>query len=192
MLPETKTTCVRPSKLGVRKRQVNSRERAKRAARRNCRRGQPRPQRKEEEEPERPLEDLEPSDKVAPDAERQDDVKPATPVDPAVSSPDKPPEDQGLDATAEGNACDASKAASEAEPPSSELAPELLILLDWDDTIMPTTYLQRRGIDLMTQEVPEDVAAALKAYGEHAANTVRALLLHGNVVIVTNAEWGWV
>jgi len=89
-------------------------------------------------------------------------------------------------------ACEASQPASEPEPPSSEPAPELLILLDWDDTIMPTTYLQRRGIDLTTTEVPEDVASALSAYGEHAANTLRALLLHGNVVIVTNAEWGWV
>jgi hypothetical protein len=57
---------------------------------------------------------------------------------------------------------------------------------------MPTTYLQRRGIDLTTTEVPEDVTSTLSAYGEIAANTLRALLLHGTVVIVTNAEWGWV
>jgi len=88
--------------------------------------------------------------------------------------------------------CEAPQPAAEAEPPSSEPNPELLILLDWDDTIMPTTYLQRRGIDLTTNEVPEDVTATLKHYGEYAANTLRALLLHGNVVIVTNAEWGWV
>jgi len=120
---------------------------------------------------------------------------PAVPADPAaVPSPEEPRVPLGPDATAAipaGNAA-CGQSASEAEAPSSELASELLILLDWDDTIMPTTYLQRRGIDLTTQEVPDDVAATLKAYGEHAANTIRALLLHGNVVIVTNAEWGWV
>jgi hypothetical protein len=125
---------------------------------------------------------------------------PASPVDPgqvstqentdaAVETPDAVAE------TPDAAAADVRSEAPqlpEAEPSSSEPPPELLILLDWDDTIMPTTYLPRRGIDLTTTEVPEDVAAALSAYGEHAANTVRALSLHGSVVIVTNAEWGWV
>jgi hypothetical protein len=129
---------------------------------------------------------------LAPEAAPLEDSL-ASPLDPAgAGQPDEEPlEPPESDATADV-ACDTAKAVVENEPPSSEAAPELLILLDWDDTIMPTTYLQRRGIDLTTQEVPEDVAAVLAAYGEHAANTVRALSLHGSVVIVTNAEWGWV
>jgi hypothetical protein len=91
-----------------------------------------------------------------------------------------------------GADCDSAQPAPAEELSSSEEPSELLILLDWDDTIMPTTYLQRRGIDLTTTEVPEDVTSTLSAYGEIAANTLRALLLHGTVVIVTNAEWGWV
>jgi hypothetical protein len=168
----------------------------------------PRSRKQDEEDSDRTAEDLEPPsdtlsdtppDTVAPDAEQPEDSLPPASVDPAgITSPvvvgcqEEPPQPrEDPEATADVD-CGAAQAASETEPPRSEADPELLILLDWDDTIMPTTFLQRRGIDLTTQEVPEDVVAALKAYGEHAANTLRALLLHGSIVIVTNAETGWV
>jgi hypothetical protein len=69
--------------------------------------------------------------------------------------------------------------------------PDMLILLDWDDTVLPTSYLAQKGLGL-DDPVPEDVAEALAQYAVHARATLEILQEKGHLVIVTNAEEGWV
>jgi len=66
-----------------------------------------------------------------------------------------------------------------------------LILLDWDDTVLPTTYLTRLGVGLET-EVPADLSDALEEYEWLVVKTLRDLQAIGKLVVVTNAEEGWV
>jgi len=61
-----------------------------------------------------------------------------------------------------------------------------LVLLDWDDTILPTTDLaeaEKAGASLPEEE--------LRRYGDLVAETLRKLQ-HGRVVVVTNATDGWI
>jgi hypothetical protein len=68
---------------------------------------------------------------------------------------------------------------------------DLLILLDWDDTILPTSFLSQRSISL-DDEVPHDVQEVLRTYCEVVRKTLVQLKERGHLVIVTNAEQGWV
>lgn len=61
-----------------------------------------------------------------------------------------------------------------------------LVLLDWDDTLLPTTNLAEAQ-KAAEQLAPDD----LKEYGDIAAETLRRLA-SGRVVVVTNATEGWV
>jgi hypothetical protein len=84
---------------------------------------------------------------------------------------------------------DADLLAVEDEPMTGK--PDMLILLDWDDTVLPTSYLAQKGIGL-DDPVPEDVAEVLANYAVHARATLEILQDKGHLVIVTNAEEGWV
>lgn len=68
---------------------------------------------------------------------------------------------------------------------------QLLILLDWDDTVLPTTYIAQQQLSLECP-VPDDVKQVLDAYALVARDTLQCLKSHGTVIIVTNAETGWV
>jgi hypothetical protein len=67
-----------------------------------------------------------------------------------------------------------------------------LIILDWDDTVLPTTYLAMVGYRVDGPDPDEALAAQLHAYSEHALALLRGLLNLGHVVICTNAESGWI
>jgi len=70
---------------------------------------------------------------------------------------------------------------------------ETLFIFDWDDTILPSSWIQRQGLRLdagsvvleWQQERLAEVAAA-------AAKTLTAAKDQGTVVLVTNAERGWI
>lgn len=68
---------------------------------------------------------------------------------------------------------------------------ETLILLDWDDTILPTSFLAEHGWTVDTP-MPPDQQSLLAKYAEGALCLLGALEKLGRVVIVTNAEQGWV
>jgi hypothetical protein len=87
------------------------------------------------------------------------------------------------------NPIEADLRAVEDEPMTGK--PDMLILLDWDDTVLPTSYLAQKGIGL-DDPVPDDVSEALAKYAAHARATLEILQERGHLVIVTNAEEGWV
>jgi len=84
-----------------------------------------------------------------------------------------------------------SEDASSDSPPPMFLPFETLIIFDWDDTICPTTWLGAQG--LLNGVAPSyEQTAQLKALADAALVTLHAAKTHGEVVVVTNAEKGWV
>jgi len=68
-----------------------------------------------------------------------------------------------------------------------------VIILDWDDTILPSSFLAQRGYRL-DNNIPlsEDVQAQLKELEQSIINVVNLAHSAGRVHIITNAETGWV
>jgi len=71
-------------------------------------------------------------------------------------------------------------------------AHHVLHLVDWDDTILPTTWLSRQGLLNGRAVASEEQQAKLTSLAEAAASTLEAAASIGRVVIVTNAAEGWV
>ena len=68
-----------------------------------------------------------------------------------------------------------------------------LILLDWDDTINPSSLVTSLGFRIdETSELPAALKAELVALEDIAINMLEICCTRGHVVIVTNAETGWV
>lgn len=70
---------------------------------------------------------------------------------------------------------------------------ETFFVFDWDDTILPSTWVQNQGLRLDAGSTPN--AAQRTQLGEAAAagaKTLRVAKQHGTVVLVTNAERGWI
>lgn len=70
-----------------------------------------------------------------------------------------------------------------------------LIILDWDDTLLPTTFLT--GLDVLGTDCPdpqtlERIEPDLDALAALVCLTLAQLKAIGDVVIVTNASEGWV
>jgi len=77
------------------------------------------------------------------------------------------------------------------QPPGFTMA-ETLIIFDWDDTILPTSWLGEQGLLDSEQPPSEEQASRLQLVAEEASATLRAARARGNVVVVTNAGEGWV
>lgn len=69
---------------------------------------------------------------------------------------------------------------------------QTILIFDWDDTLLPSSWLKRNNCLLTDMHVKEEVIAPLAL----VAKSVKALLdlaqQFGEVVIVTNAEQGWI
>uniref|UniRef100_A0A7S4QMM2 Uncharacterized protein n=1 Tax=Alexandrium monilatum TaxID=311494 RepID=A0A7S4QMM2_9DINO len=70
---------------------------------------------------------------------------------------------------------------------------ETLVIFDWDDTLLPTTWLRQHGYSLHGGPIrnPEHWVL-LQTLAASAAQALRVARQLGRVVIVTNAETGWV
>mmetsp|Transcript_101169 Transcript_101169/g.321282 ORF Transcript_101169/g.321282 Transcript_101169/m.321282 type:complete len:264 (-) Transcript_101169:101-892(-) len=72
-------------------------------------------------------------------------------------------------------------------------AEETLLIFDWDDTILPSTWVQQQGLRLDEGSVPTDEQfAMLQRMADSARGTLQGALQRGRVIIVTNGEQGWV
>lgn len=68
-----------------------------------------------------------------------------------------------------------------------------ITIADWDDTILPTTWLEAQGLRLNDKSKPtEEQMGYLQAMAQQAMHTLEIAKMHGTVVLVTNAEEGWV
>jgi len=91
--------------------------------------------------------------------------------------------------------------ASDAEPCSGQSLPaettflneETVLIFDWDDTVLPSSWVQCQGLRLddsseVTPEQREQLSQVARAAGE----TLRLAKQVGKVVLITNAERGWI
>merc|ERR1719199_1490659 len=95
---------------------------------------------------------------------------------------------------AEGRLASDSSGCAQARASRGGRAPKKLVIVDWDDTVLPTTYLIQLGIghNVKACEVPPAVRNALRKYAYRVKETFKLLEEHGKVVIVTNAKAGWI
>ena len=69
---------------------------------------------------------------------------------------------------------------------------QTLIIFDWDDTLLPTTWIQSQGLMDPTTTLTEEVQQILAPISESVLAVLRQAQMHGFVIIVTNAAVGWV
>jgi hypothetical protein len=70
---------------------------------------------------------------------------------------------------------------------------ETIIIFDWDDTLLASSFLSSRGLRLDTDKSKlVDLDAALRDLEQAIISVVTLALQYGEVHIVTNAETGWV
>lgn len=88
---------------------------------------------------------------------------------------------------------------SESEPEGEEDAghrftnEETIVIFDWDDTVLPSSWVQDQGLRLDADSMPSpEQQQQLAELARHAARTMRKAKKLGTVVLVTNAERGWI
>jgi hypothetical protein len=69
---------------------------------------------------------------------------------------------------------------------------DTLIILDFDDTLFPTTWLLNEGFLDGDAALDPVQSALLQRLEDHAAKTLQMAMQYGEVVIITNAMQGWV
>lgn len=76
---------------------------------------------------------------------------------------------------------------------ADQLKSGTVIFLDWDDTLLCSSYLSGEGIRLDTEiGHNDDLLRALEDFETHVIAVLELALTFGDVKIVTNAENGWV
>jgi hypothetical protein len=68
---------------------------------------------------------------------------------------------------------------------------DTFLIFDWDDTLLPTTWIEKQGLRL-DGPLSEDQELQLQRMAEHASRTLQTAKALGEVILVTNAEHGWV
>lgn len=70
---------------------------------------------------------------------------------------------------------------------------ETFFIFDWDDTILPSSWVQRQGLRLDANSHPTaEQRSILAEVASVVGQTLRAARQHGTVILVTNAERGWI
>lgn len=68
-----------------------------------------------------------------------------------------------------------------------------LQIWDWDDTLFPSSWINQHGLRLDDDSIPSDAQRRkLDALSVYVEQTIRQALSLGEVVVITNAEEGWV
>lgn len=98
----------------------------------------------------------------------------------------------GLDSEASDSESNCSDSDEEAHS-SLFLVEDTILIFDWDDTVLPSTWLSEQGLrldDIST--VSDSQRALLERLAVRAAQTLTVAKRYGKVVLVTNAEEGWI
>jgi hypothetical protein len=70
---------------------------------------------------------------------------------------------------------------------------QTILIFDWDDTMLPSTWVQKQGLRLDADtEVSDWQRSQLSEVATAATETLRLAKQLGTVVLVTNAEQGWI
>jgi hypothetical protein len=70
---------------------------------------------------------------------------------------------------------------------------DTILIFDWDDTMLPSTWIQAQGLRLDDDSVvTETQQEQLQVLASHAIETLCVAKRHGKVLLVTNAERGWI
>jgi hypothetical protein len=69
---------------------------------------------------------------------------------------------------------------------------DTLIIFDWDDTLFPTTWLQQHGFFEDEATLSTEQEMQMKSLAQSARLALQVAMQIGKVVIVTNAEQGWI
>jgi len=78
-------------------------------------------------------------------------------------------------------------------PAAAAAAAQTCIVLDYDDTLLASSWLAQNGLRLDgTEPVPKEAQEQLGLLAESAANLLKLAMQYGEVIIITNAETGWV
>lgn len=67
-----------------------------------------------------------------------------------------------------------------------------LIILDWDDTLFPTTWLLKNGVDLADPGLRIKYKNKLKKLDDLLDKFIKTMQSYGTVMIITNAAPSWV
>ena len=66
------------------------------------------------------------------------------------------------------------------------------MIFDYDDTLFPTSFLSQNGYKLDGPDASAEIQAILDEYSTIVEKTLMEAKQHGQIVIVTNAETGWI
>jgi len=69
---------------------------------------------------------------------------------------------------------------------------DTFLIFDWDDTLLPTTWIEKQGLRLDGPLPTEEQNQQLQHLANQAKQTLLAAKALGEVILVTNAEHGWV
>jgi hypothetical protein len=108
-----------------------------------------------------------------------------------------PPEDAQSDPStelgSEGSDSESSDDECDNGAPGSFNIEGTILIFDWDDTVLPSTWVQEQGLRLDNESVAtEEQQEQLDEMAQHAMETLRVAKRHGKVLLVTNAERGWI
>lgn len=67
-----------------------------------------------------------------------------------------------------------------------------LLIFDWDDTLFPTSWIHKHGLLVKGVAQNADQQTQLDKMAEGVRSTLQVAMQIGTVVIVTNAEQGWI
>ena len=78
------------------------------------------------------------------------------------------------------------------EPTQKPKTHNSLIIFDWDDTLLPTSFLAPGGIYNENLKLSEKEMAKIKKLEEYVLKLLKLAISKGDVFIITNAGVGWV
>lgn len=67
-----------------------------------------------------------------------------------------------------------------------------LIILDWDDTLFPTNWVLKNGINLTSANIRDQFVDYFQELDDVLSRLLKILTSHGKVMIITNAMPEWV
>jgi len=92
----------------------------------------------------------------------------------------------------EDSASDCSSDLDDDDEPPPFFTADTILLFDWDDTVLPSTWISEQGLRLDTSVISEEQQVTLQRLADSAGRTLEAAKRYGKVLLVTNAEDGWI